>query len=306
MTREQKLGLIAGFTVVLLFGVLLADHLSRARAEPLLASDPVDEPLVIPALETPSRLGASALPSRPRISVVSPERLVEPSVDPSGVGGAVAGGPAVLGGGRGVAAAEIDTGGLTGGLSSVFEPVLPRSGRSAGGVSGGERVVLPGFVPVSEPGSRSDRTTAARGRTHEVRSGESLFAISARYYGNGHLWRELARHNAGRVGADGGVDVGVVLTIPVRARLDGAVAGAGVGTAAGAVGSGGVGSGGVGSGGVKSYTVRAGDTLSEISQRLLGTTRRMDELIDLNRDLIRDADDIRVGMSLRYRAGPSA
>jgi LysM repeat protein len=54
------------------------------------------------------------------------------------------------------------------------------------------------------------------------------------------------------------------------------------------------------------YKVREGDTLSEISQKLLGTVKRMNELITMNSDKIRDADDIRVGMELRYRRGPAA
>ena len=54
------------------------------------------------------------------------------------------------------------------------------------------------------------------------------------------------------------------------------------------------------------YTIKNGDTLSEISQELMGTMRRMNELIELNRDQINDADDIRVGMKLRYPRGQRA
>lgn len=50
------------------------------------------------------------------------------------------------------------------------------------------------------------------------------------------------------------------------------------------------------------YTVRAGDTLSEISQRQLGTSRRWKEIIALNRDQIDDASDLQVGMVLKLPA----
>ena len=38
----------------------------------------------------------------------------------------------------------------------------------------------------------------------------------------------------------------------------------------------------------------------------MGTVRRMNELIELNKDQIQDADDIRVGMKLRYPRGQRA
>ena len=48
------------------------------------------------------------------------------------------------------------------------------------------------------------------------------------------------------------------------------------------------------------YTVQAGDTLSELAQKLLGSARETDRLYELNRDVLRDQNDLRVGASLRY------
>ncbi|MEO1717282.1 MAG: LysM peptidoglycan-binding domain-containing protein [Planctomycetota bacterium] len=284
MTRELKLSLIAGFTVVLLFGVLLADHLSTARAEPLIVADVIDEPLIVPRVDVPARVG-QALPTQPRVSVREPvpsEPLVRPLApvtEPQGVSGVA----------PRVAAGETPGDGLgASAIGSIFERVVSAGPR--------ESVTLPGFERV-ERGAASRSvvpTEPVRARTHEVKAGESLFRIAERYYGNGHLWRKLAERNAGVVGDDGGVGIGVVLTIPSKDELEGRAVAASSRVAPSPVPE------------EKVYVVAAGDTLSEISLKLLGTTKRMDELLAMNRDQIRDADDIRVGMKLRYRAGPSA
>lgn len=45
--------------------------------------------------------------------------------------------------------------------------------------------------------------------------------------------------------------------------------------------------------------VKKNECLSEISSKQLGTYKRMDEIIKLNSDRIRNADDITVGMVLK-------
>ncbi|MEL6797162.1 MAG: LysM peptidoglycan-binding domain-containing protein [Planctomycetota bacterium] len=281
MTRELKLSLIAGFTVVLLFGVLLADHLSTARAEPLIVADVIDEPLIVPRVDVPARVG-QALPTQPRVAVREPvdiSPIAEPATGPLREPAGTASG--------GVRVADVDRSGRAS-IDSIFERVVSAGPR--------ESVMLPGFERV-ERGAASRSvvpTEPVRARTHEVKAGESLFRIAERYYGNGHLWRKLAERNAGVVGDDGGVGIGAVLTIPSKEELEGGAVAASPRVAPTPVPE------------EKVYVVAAGDTLSEISLKLLGTTKRMDELLAMNRDQIRDADDIRVGMKLRYRAGPSA
>ncbi|WP_417378630.1 LysM peptidoglycan-binding domain-containing protein [Gimesia sp.] len=56
---------------------------------------------------------------------------------------------------------------------------------------------------------------------------------------------------------------------------------------------------------IRIHTVKAGETLSEISIRYLGTSRKYREIFNLNRDQLRSPNDIREGMKLRipvYRA----
>jgi len=48
------------------------------------------------------------------------------------------------------------------------------------------------------------------------------------------------------------------------------------------------------------YTVQPGDTLSQIAQKLLGSSRNTDKLFEMNRDVIGNIDALQVGMKLRY------
>lgn len=47
------------------------------------------------------------------------------------------------------------------------------------------------------------------------------------------------------------------------------------------------------------HTVKRGETLSSIAAQHLGSPARFEELFDANRDQLRDANDVRVGMKLR-------
>jgi hypothetical protein len=47
------------------------------------------------------------------------------------------------------------------------------------------------------------------------------------------------------------------------------------------------------------HTVQRGDTLSSIASKYLGSSLRFDEIFEANRDLLRDANDLRTGMELR-------
>ena len=56
----------------------------------------------------------------------------------------------------------------------------------------------------------------------------------------------------------------------------------------------------------KSHVVQKGETLSSIAAKELGSTNRFIEIYEANRDQLKDANDVRVGMSLRIPARPTA
>ena len=48
------------------------------------------------------------------------------------------------------------------------------------------------------------------------------------------------------------------------------------------------------------YTVKSGDTLGEIAQQVMGSARKIDVLIDFNRNRLPNPDRLQVGMQLTY------
>jgi len=62
----------------------------------------------------------------------------------------------------------------------------------------------------------------------------------------------------------------------------------------------------------RTHTVQKGETLSSIAARTLGSANRFQDLFDANRDQLKDANDLKIGMTLRIpeastaeNAGPS-
>lgn len=58
------------------------------------------------------------------------------------------------------------------------------------------------------------------------------------------------------------------------------------------------------SGGLEQYTVKAGDTLMKVAFTLYGDIDRWRDLFDWNRDVLRQASRLEVGMSLKYETPP--
>lgn len=323
MTREQKLALIVGFSLILAVGVLISDHLSRAQTDTIIADSEIDQPMVVHRLvDVPPGIGEAGAPIAGRDAVLpdpGPTEAVAPQDPLPGLDRDLISDP--------IDVASIATGtpGLNSGERSMLDDApaeLPVEVRLTSSVTPLE---LPGFVPVEGygrpviPVSPTDgsaslvQTSLAKGTstqsqpttrqlTHVVAEGETLYGIAAKYYGDGDRWPELLKANASGADSEGRVFEGARLVIPQRggtvmAQAPVEAIAAKPEQAKPAQSS---------SGAYGSYTIKPGDTLSEISQQLMGTVRRMNELIELNKDQIQDADDIRVGMKLRYPRGQRA
>ncbi len=124
--------------------------------------------------------------------------------------------------------------------------------------------------------------------------GESLWEIAQREYGRGSLWSEIAKANPGRVQKDGTVRTGVRLLLPSPASLGVKAPPTAPHRSTKALAS----KRPAGARASK-YVVGKGETLSEIAQKVLGRASRMDEILELNKELISDPDEIRAGMVLR-------
>ncbi len=332
MTREQKLALIIGFSLILAVGVLISDHLSRARTDTIIADTDIDQPMVVNRLaDVPPGIGESGLPIAGRDAV---------QIDP-GPGTRLAMQQSLPGMNQQQPREDIGVANL---MPKVSDPVDRAMGidSNEGSIVEVRRTAqaspldLSMFEPVEGYGRPTannpitptaeqlarklqssgeqrpalQQTPPVKQITHMVAEGETLYGISAKYYGNGDLWPELLKANKSAADEEGRVFEGARLVIPQRegtviarapvqapaqtrpqaaAQTQTSRAPSQESTSA-----------------YGSYTIKKGDTLSEISQELMGTIRRMNELIELNKDQIQDADDIRVGMKLRYPRGQRA
>lgn len=315
MTREQKLALVLGFAAVMVVGLLISDHLAAARTADL-EDTPHDATVVIDADEGQAMRRAVAMPSttneyrgRPvRQAPGMGEREVARGEERSAIEQAretrdtIAAerprpGPIklVMGEGGGAFVPEETERGR-----SVLDVVGDSVAEGAEAVADGVRR-LTNLAQISKPngmasmGDESGRQVSREVSTepvviqHHVQPNESLYKIAEKYYGDGNAWRRIAKDNVGRVGENGSVRQGVTLRIfdpksggqPVPVR----VAEAREATPAPK--------------GPLTYTVKSGDTLGEIAQDVLGTVRRQHELIALNRDVLRDPDNLRAGMVLK-------
>lgn len=319
MTRENKLALIVAFALILGVSVLLSDHLSSARTaepgqvretsrlpsvpqRPIRTLDDVvrDSRMASNAATPPGQADASTDPNQPLLLAsdtdnrgssgsglpnLSQPTLLEDFLD------AIAGAPSALSTQTAALREPLDS--QDAGAPLVLNQRLsPRDQARPAGSTG----------PAGSPAAASGEPVLTEPlRHHAVRQGESLYAIAARYYGNGNLWRDLARHNTGRVKPDGTVNVGVSLRIPSRTDLTGRPAQPGATPAATPA-----------SeprppapttpappARPRTYTVASGDTLGEISMETLGTSRRWREIYELNRDRIPDPDNVRSGLVLK-------
>ena len=158
---------------------------------------------------------------------------------------------------------------------------------------------------------------------HHVQEGESLWAIAEKFYGvgNGRYYAEIAKANHDKLLPNGGVREGVRLVIPnkeivvpgsptnpgnttrievvtpppgnstpIPPRNPGDLNGLMVNNRVPVL---------------RTVKVQAGDALSAIASRELGSVRHMQLLIDANKDQIRDANDIKVGMDLKIPTLPA-
>jgi nucleoid-associated protein YgaU len=358
VTREHKLALIIGFSILLVVGVLVGDHFSKARTDrvnpALLGADPA----------------TGLQPDLPPSNSAPPPRAPMAAGLPSGGVGGGAEVPGAPGSGSGSmpppTPMAIEMGAPVGtpsspegGLAIDGSPVIPSATILAGpseplpspvvvvpptiapspamAPEPGRTSPIPGFVPVPEtspatPGPTSPAqatlpVSAGRLISHPVRPGDTLYRLAQQYYGDAKLWEPLAEYNRRLLGPGNRLSVGVTLRIPPRDVLLGrarlgeqgspiTAPATGPGATPAAPSSSPSPTTAPGRGApaalartavaqapaTTEYVVQRGDTLGTISQKMLGTSRRWREILELNRSVIRDENALTVGTRLRLPA----
>ncbi len=144
----------------------------------------------------------------------------------------------------------------------------------------------PASVGMADPGSgRLPTLDPAVLTFHQVRPGESLSSICMHHYGSETPVDSLARYND--LSDPDLVRVGHRLRIPPIDELTSS------GRPAAPAAPGGL------DADDRTYTIRPGDSLTEIAQRLLGSAGRWHALYELNRPLISDPDEIPAGTVIK-------
>ena len=259
MTRENKLALVVGFGLILFVGILISDHFSVVRSQNAANLTNAIDDPLLVA--TSSQQDLIDLSEGPKTPPPA-----QPQLEPVGQGQPES---IAMGVGRVAPPKDGQVTPLTG------EGPQPQDGMAQNPET---QQTIDGFIPHEEaPAIRVEEFVF-----HDVRSGETLYSISKQHMGSNGSPEALADFN--NIDDPGSLRIGQRLRIPI------AVANEGDTTPA-----------------VKkvahqprvTYTVKDGDSLSVIARRFLGSKDKWKKLYDMNRDVIDDPDNVKVGTVLR-------
>lgn len=306
MTREHKLALIVGFSLVLVLGVLLSDHLSARKISPAVATAPA-------GAATDFGASGSLVKTLPESVPVQRPSATQNQLAMSNGSNAIPGPTArpldMPGDVRSPGAGQVQP------LSAVHaDPIASEQPATAG--SGG--------LPVSrDPLKR-----------FEVKEGDSIYRIAASMYGDGNLWTKIREYsgNKGKIGEGGEMRLGVTLLLPPKDVLLGnaVLAEERVGNTprstdqSGTRGNEFTMSGRDARAGnnnartdstqdqkadartenkadvkTATYTVKDGDTLASIARRKLGSAGRVQDIVSINKGTLDDPNSLKVGMVIK-------
>lgn len=262
MTRESKLALIIGFVLVLVVGVLVSDHFSQANTMALDIQQP--EGRIVPGPIT--QLGQR---EKTGINNAIPNTIENRPVAMQPKSAA----PVEIRNGRTAA----NTGATRPGTGNS---ILDRAFEQ---VQGTEFPQAAQLTPRTQSIQRTNPLPEIEYAQHKVVAGDSLIKIARQTLGDAQRWSEIHELNADVLGPDAILKIGVYLKLPVGAKAITTQSNPVRWTSSN-----------------RTYTVESGDTLGQISTDLLGTSRRADEIAELNG--LESANGIRVGMKLKIPA----
>ncbi|MBU6413369.1 MAG: LysM peptidoglycan-binding domain-containing protein [Planctomycetes bacterium] len=307
VTRELKLALIVGFSLVLVVTILVSDYFSKARRV---------------SLATPAGDTQVSMKAAPEWKPAPPEQLTPTNPEQGGMTAAV---PPPVGGSEPVIIRQgsgWNDGGssIVGGVDGVLnktpdqplirttvepdlsvnpqgtivpDPTRPDVNKPTTTVTPVPTLVSPAPVGPTAPSTNE--------KMHTVASGDTMYVICKKYYGSTKYWKELAAFNSATLKNPAALKLGQKLRIPSVEMLGGTKPGDVSGVASSepkleskpqakpstkpstpANG--------------KTYIVQKGDTPGAIAQKTLGTSRKADELMKFNK--IEDDAALKIGMVL--------
>ena len=285
MTRENKLALVVGFGLILFVGILISDHFSTARSQQAanFTSPGVVDPLATAQARNSNLVELTTL-TPPTPAVNTTNRPVSTSESP-----------------RPEQTNSVFDGALTDATVQPREDVRP--------ITPGNPLNSELFRPVppeSEP-------ILVKHIMHEVKGGETFFKICRQYYGDSSLAGSLAKYN--KIDDPAALRAGRQLQIPPAELIGGKptivkkpvppaspntpslrvlgetrtvvqnTSSSAKPTQASSKG--------------KTYTVKSGDSLATIAHRHFGSKAKWKKIYDMNRDVIDDPDNVKIGTVLK-------
>jgi len=228
VTRELKLALIVGFALVLTVAILVSDHLSKARTANLATIGGTTK-VVAKVPDSPIRSLDELLPSQlpAAVEVTTPVASAsEPVVAPQDAGVQITP-PVVIGQQQVGTGRETKFGpGRTEGSGSLSNSIREHADLTASGPATlGSSMTPQGSTPQDIAIKEIKKAEAGKSaplageKTHKVADGDSLFAISKKYYGDGMLYKKLAAAN--KISETNGLKVGSTIAIPSKESLTG-------------------------------------------------------------------------------------
>ena len=262
MTRESKLALIIGFVLVLVVGVLVSDHFSQANSMDL----DIQEPQSMGITQAPMTNLGQQRSASPQSSTDRGQGLVDHGNS-----------PVMIQNSRTAMASRTD------GNNSLMDRAFEEAKRRI------QETELPQAAKLVHEKPTQNRQQVQRPlptpritqyASYTVKPGDTLIGIARRQLGNAERWREIHELNADRIGPNAILKVDMKIKLPIQAQAQSRSTKPYQTASSGKV-----------------YVVEPGDTLGEISTKLLGTSKRVDEFVSLNH--LEDANDIRDGMKLK-------
>ena len=157
----------------------------------------------------------------------------------------------------------------------------------------------------AQPGEAAE--AAPGSRTHVVKKGDTLAVISRKYYGTTMKWRAILEANKGILPDERSLKPGMTLVIPPVPGV--AVTATGTETAAerpalsasvpvAAAAAASAPAAGAAAAGPREYEVQRGDSLWLISKKVYGNANKWRQILEANRNVLQNADDLKPGMRL--------
>lgn len=290
VTRESKLALIIGFVLVLVVGVLVSDHFSQASTMTL----DTQEPGVLSSTGPITDLGQR---EKQGLNNAIDQATRGPATNPNPGYAAVPQAPVEIQNGRPSSDDALAFNAPTTNNNSLIDRALHEARKQMQETElpkAAEYTLTPKQDPPA-PIAIPTRLPQIKYDSYTVVSGDTLIGIARRLLGDGERWPQLHELNADILGPDAILQIGMTLKVPSNGNSNTSFLTATSGSTSSSTSKPTKSSNASAS--TTTYTVVAGDTLGEISMKFLGTSKRIDEIVKLNK--LGSADDIRIGMKLK-------